>query len=66
MTKMVEGYMRSLYRKARRAEDRPWHRVDAPAMLQRVVGEREGRGRALDLGCGAGTYATGSLARAMR
>ncbi len=57
MTKLVEGYMRNVYRKASRAEDLPWHRADAPAMLQRAVRERTARGRALDLGCGAGTYA---------
>ena len=43
------------YERARSARDLPWHREEPPEMLRRVVDERGGRrGRALDLGCGAG------------
>jgi cyclopropane fatty-acyl-phospholipid synthase-like methyltransferase len=35
----------------------PWHREQAPALLERAVTQRTTRGRALDLGCGDGSYA---------
>jgi SAM-dependent methyltransferase len=57
MSKLVEGYMKSVYRKAAAAEDLPWHRAQPPKLLEKAVRERPTRGRALDLGCGAGTYA---------
>ncbi len=57
MSRMVEGYMRSVYRKATAAKDLPWHRDQPPKLLEKAVRERPTRGRALDLGCGAGTYA---------
>lgn len=47
-----------LYRKAKRVETLPWHREDPPPLLERAVASRPTRGRALDLGCGEGVYAT--------
>jgi SAM-dependent methyltransferase len=49
--------LQRIYQKAARQEDLPWFRPEPPAMLQKVVEERKlRRGRALDLGCGAGAY----------
>lgn len=47
-----------LYRRAPGVETLPWHREQPPPLLERVVGERPTRGRALDVGCGEGVYAT--------
>ena len=46
-----------LYRRAPAVESLPWHRERPPALLERAVGQRATRGRALDLGCGEGTHA---------
>jgi SAM-dependent methyltransferase len=49
--------LQRIYQKAKREEDLPWHRPKPPAMLRKVVEERQARrGRALDVGCGAGAY----------
>lgn len=49
--------LQRLYEKAKSPRDLPWYRPEPPEMLQRVVRERGARrGRALDLGCGAGDY----------
>ncbi len=45
-----------LYARAHRAEDLPWHEAEPPALLGRALQARKSPGRALDLGCGAGTY----------
>ena len=47
-----------LYRRAPSVESLPWHREHPPALLERAVARRATRGRALDLGCGEGVYAT--------
>lgn len=47
-----------LYRRAPTVESLPWHREEPPALLQQAVQRRERPGRALDLGCGEGVYAT--------
>ena len=47
-----------LYRRAPSIESLPWHREEPPALLERAVAERTTRGRALDVGCGEGVYAT--------
>jgi SAM-dependent methyltransferase len=44
-----------LYRSAKKAEDLPWHDSEPPALLVKALGERSAPGRALDIGCGAGT-----------
>ena len=46
-----------LYRRAANVESLPWHREQPPALLERAVAQRTGRGRALDLGCGQGSHA---------
>jgi len=52
---MAEMVMRKFYRQAEaRPERLPWHREEPSALLAAVVSSRNGRGRALDVGCGAG------------
>ncbi len=45
-----------LYRSAKTAEDLPWHDDTPPELLVRALDRRSEPGRALDVGCGAGTY----------
>lgn len=45
-----------LYRSAETAEDLPWHEDTPPELLVRALDQRGNPGRALDVGCGAGTY----------
>ena len=47
-----------LYRRAPSVEALPWHRDEPPPLLERVVAQQASRGRALDVGCGEGVYAT--------
>ena len=47
-----------LYRRAPSVESLPWHRDGPPPLLERVVAQQASRGRALDVGCGEGVYAT--------
>ena len=47
-----------LYRRAPDVDSLPWHREDPPPLLERAVAQRATRGRALDVGCGEGVYAT--------
>jgi SAM-dependent methyltransferase len=44
------------YQKAYVPEDLPWHSAMPPKLLVDAVTERKQPGRALDLGCGAGTF----------
>lgn len=47
--------LQKIYQQAKSPKDLPWYRPEPPEMLQRLVKERGARrGRALDLGCGAG------------
>ncbi len=55
-----------LYGKARTAEDLPWHRDEPPALLVAALASREQPGRALDVGCGAGTYSMYMAGRGYR
>jgi len=45
-----------LYQSATRPEDLPWHSATPPALLVKALDRRNAPGRALDIGCGAGTY----------
>jgi len=49
--------MTSMYDKARSPRDLPWHQSEPPQLLIDAAESRSCRGRALDLGCGAGTFA---------
>jgi cyclopropane fatty-acyl-phospholipid synthase-like methyltransferase len=48
--------MTMLYSKAAKPEDLVWHRDEPPKLLADVVQKRTSRGKALDLGCGAGVF----------
>jgi SAM-dependent methyltransferase len=45
-----------LYANAKTAEDLPWHNPEPPPMLAKAMNTRATPGRALDLGCGGGTF----------
>ena len=45
-----------LYKRAKVPEDLPWYRPEPPALLTKALDQRAVPGRALDVGCGAGTY----------
>jgi SAM-dependent methyltransferase len=54
MAKMV---MQKFYRQAEGIPERlPWHRDTPERLLISVVQARQGRGRALDVGCGSGAF----------
>jgi SAM-dependent methyltransferase len=57
MSTIAQTVMKNFYRKAEGDPQRlPWHR-DAPSrLLTSAVASRQGRGRVLDVGCGAGTF----------
>jgi len=46
-----------LYGKANACDDLPWHDPVPPALLVAALDRRDAPGTALDIGCGAGTYA---------
>lgn len=49
--------MGKFYRKAEGHPERlPWHQETPPEILKSAVAGRNGRGRALDVGCGAGVF----------
>lgn len=49
--------MRKFYRQAEGHPERlPWHQEEPPRVLVEAVRARGGRGRALDVGCGAGVF----------
>jgi cyclopropane fatty-acyl-phospholipid synthase-like methyltransferase len=57
MSAMAKLVMGKFYRAAAgQAERLPWHREEPSAVLKAAVEARAGRGRALDLGCGAGVF----------
>lgn len=45
-----------LYGAAETAKDLPWYEPEPPALLVEALNARPGAGRALDVGCGAGTH----------
>jgi SAM-dependent methyltransferase len=48
--------MASMYAKATSPIDLPWHQPEPPQLLVDAVRSRPNKGRALDVGCGAGTW----------
>jgi SAM-dependent methyltransferase len=54
---LAKKIMTAMYAKATRAEDLPWHQAEPPKLLADAVESRPAGGRALDVGCGAGTFA---------
>jgi SAM-dependent methyltransferase len=56
MSGQSKGIFTRLYKSAKQPEDLPWHEADPPTSLVKALGQRAFPGRALDVGCGAGTY----------
>jgi 2-polyprenyl-3-methyl-5-hydroxy-6-metoxy-1,4-benzoquinol methylase len=48
--------LEAIYERAMAATDLPWHREEAPELLEKAVTTRARRGAALDLGCGSGVF----------
>ena len=54
---MAKAVMRKFYRAANgHPEKLPWHQDAPPPILQEAVASMRDRGRALDVGCGAGVF----------
>ena len=51
-----KGLFNRLYKSAEKPEDLPWHESEPPGMLVQALDRRDAPGRALDVGCGSGTY----------
>lgn len=51
-----KGLFKRLYGKADAPEDLPWYEADPPELLVEALDQRGLPCRALDIGCGAGTY----------
>ena len=47
-----------LYKSAEKPEDLPWYEAEPPELLVNALDRRDAPGRALDVGCGAGTHST--------
>jgi SAM-dependent methyltransferase len=53
---IAKRVMAAMYAKATSPGDLPWHREEPPRLLVDAVRSRPRGGRALDVGCGAGTF----------
>ena len=51
-----QSFFENSYKRAEKAEDLPWYRDYPPRFLSEAVKEKRSNARALDLGCGTGTY----------
>ena len=56
MSGQSKGLFNRLYGSANKPEDLPWHETEPPELLVAALEQRELPCRALDIGCGAGTY----------
>jgi SAM-dependent methyltransferase len=56
MSVQSRGVFQRLYKSAKQPEDLPWHEAAPPALLVKALDQRNTPGRALDIGCGSGTY----------
>ncbi len=50
-------FLHRIYQKAKIVEELPWYTSEHPRLLLNVINSRNRPGRALDIGCGVGTYA---------
>ena len=53
---MAKSFLESSYKRAKRVEDLPWYRDYTPRFLAEALQQSETPARALDVGCGTGTY----------
>ena len=53
---MAKSFFESSYKRAKRVEDLPWYRDYTPRFLTEALQQKESPARALDVGCGTGTY----------
>ena len=53
---MAKSFFESSYKRAKRVEDLPWYRDYTPRFLTEALQHKEAPARALDVGCGTGTY----------
>jgi 2-polyprenyl-3-methyl-5-hydroxy-6-metoxy-1,4-benzoquinol methylase len=53
----MKGFYEFMYKNAKDPENLPWHRDNIPPPLETAIEQIKG-GKALDLGCGTGVYAT--------
>jgi len=53
---LAKKVMTSMYAKATSPADLPWHQAEPPQIVVDAVKSRPAGGRALDIGCGAGTF----------
>jgi SAM-dependent methyltransferase len=58
MVEKDRQFLLKLYKQAESYEQLPWHRPEPLPMLQKVITERNEKGLALDIGCGAGINAS--------
>jgi SAM-dependent methyltransferase len=56
MSRQSRKVFERLYGSATTCEELPWHAPEPPALLVKALGQRQGGGSALDVGCGAGTF----------
>jgi SAM-dependent methyltransferase len=56
MSGQSRRFFERLYKSAEKPEDLPWHDTEPPALLVKALDRRAAPGRALDIGCGSGTY----------
>jgi len=56
MTEQNRSVFQRLYKSAKKPEDLPWHEAEPPPLLVQALNQRDQPGRALDVGCGSGTY----------
>ena len=53
---MAKPFFESSYKRAKRVEDLPWYRDYTPRFLAEAIQQKSPPARALDVGCGTGTY----------
>ncbi len=51
-----QAFFENSYKRAKNAEELPWHRDSPPRFLSEAIKGKASPARALDLGCGTGTY----------
>ena len=50
-------FLQRVYQKANTVEELPWYKSEHPQLLLNIINNQDRPGRALDIGCGTGSYA---------